>query len=219
MYIFVAVSLRLMGKRQIGDMQPSDLVITLLISDIATIPLQDPSQPIINSIASLLLLVAIEILVSAVAMKSASVGDLLSGKAIIIMHDGKIDIKAMKSVRMTVIDLIEQLRKQGIFDIGQVDSAILEVGGDLSVKLKDKFEPLSPKTLADFNKDKLKNERLCLPVVCDGTRISCFISALGINDKQIEDEAASRGAKVKDVFLMTSDGDKFNTVIIKDDKK
>ena len=106
LYVFVTLGIRLMGKRQIGDMQPNELVITLLISEIAAIPLQDTSQPILNGITAIFMLVILEIVMSVLAMKSMCIRKFMSGKSVVIIKDGIVDQKALQSVRMTVLDLV-----------------------------------------------------------------------------------------------------------------
>ena len=146
MYIFVTIGIRLMGKRQIGDMQPNELVVTLLISEIAAIPLQDTTQPLLNGIVAIFALVIIEILISIICLKSIRFRRLMNGKSIVIIKNGRVDERAMRKVRMTVIDLIELLRDREVFDLNTVDFAVLEVNGSLSVMLKPEHQPLTPKT-------------------------------------------------------------------------
>ena len=136
LYVAVTFGIRLMGKRQIGDMQPNELVVTLLISEIAAIPLQDTDQPILAGLAAIFMLVILEIIVSVLAMKSFFVRKLVSGKSVVIIKNGVLDQHAMRSVRMTILDLVELLRGQDVFDISDVAYAVLEVNGDLSVLLK-----------------------------------------------------------------------------------
>ena len=119
-YVFVTLGIRLMGKRQIGDMQPNELAITLLISEIAAIPLQDSSQPVLNGIVAIFMLVIIEIFISVLAMKSLKIRKLMSGNSAVIIKNGVIDQQAMKKVRLTVIDLVELLRGQNIFKIENI---------------------------------------------------------------------------------------------------
>ena len=95
LYIILTLGIRLMGKRQIGDMQPNELVVTLVISEIAAIPLQDTDQPILNGICSIFVLVVLEILLSVLAMKNMAVRRLISGQSVIIIRDGVIDQTAM----------------------------------------------------------------------------------------------------------------------------
>ena len=144
-FIFVTLAIRIMGKRQIGDMQPNELVITILLSEIAAIPLQDTTQPLLNGIIAILVLVVLEVLISVLALKSNWVRKIMNGQSVVIIKNGVIDQIAMKKVRMTVLDLIEQLRIQNVFDISTVAFAVLEVNGELSVLLKSKHQPATVK--------------------------------------------------------------------------
>ena len=188
-----------MGKRQIGDLQPSELVITLLISEIAAIPLQDTSQPILNGITSIFVLVILEIFISLLTLKSQKIRQLLSGKSVVVIKNGVIDQKAMKSVRMTVLDLIELLRTQNVFDIEKVAFAVLEVNGELSVLLKSSEQNV---TVNDLNINKQK-EYLQLPVISDGVIMTESLKSLNITYKDLKE--ILKGIPVSDVFLMTLD--------------
>ena len=108
LYIAVTIAIRLMGKRQIGDMQPNELVVTLLISEIAAIPLQDTEQPVFVGIAAIFMLVFLEIIISILTLKSFFVRKIFSGKSVIIIKNGVIDQQAMRDVRMTVVDVISK---------------------------------------------------------------------------------------------------------------
>ena len=209
MYFFVTLAIRLMGKRQIGDMQPNELVITLLISEIAAIPLQDTSQPILNGIIAIFCLVILEIIISVAALKSFKIRKLLSGQSVVIIKNGLVDEKAMKSVRMTTLDLIEQLRQNGVFNLEDVQYAILEVNGNLSVLQKADKQNLTP---ADM-KIKKKNAVLALPVICDGLIIEESLSSLQINKSKIYEILKKENRTLSSVFLMTLDRNgKYNIV-------
>lgn len=198
-----------MGKRQIGDMQPNELVITLLISEIAAIPLQDTTQPILNGVIAIFILVILEIILSVSAMKSFSVRKLLSGQSVVIIKNGLIDEAAMRRVRMTMLDLIEQLRQNGIFNIDDVAYAILEVNGNLSILQKASRLPATPKDLSL----KVSPSALSLPVICDGKIISESLSALRQDDKKIFKILKEEQISVDEVFLMMLDRDgKYNIV-------
>lgn len=201
LYIVVIISIRLMGKRQIGDMQPSELVITLLISEIAAMPLQDTDQPILFGVSAIFTIVVIEILMSILALKSFFVRKMLSGKSAILIKDGIIDQKELKKVRMTVLDLVEMLRGQQVFDIATVSFAVLETGGSLSVLLKSKEQPA---TVGDLKVQKGPAE-LPLPVISDGKILAESLKALGIDEGTVTVKLAKRGIKPKNVFLMTLD--------------
>lgn len=208
-YILVTFGIRLMGKRQIGDMQPNELVVTLLISEIAAIPLQDMEQPVFIGVLAIFSLVIIEIFISVLSMKSYSVRKLINGKSVIVIKDGVIDQKAMKSVRMTVLDLVELLRSQEIFDISTVSFAVLEVNGSLSVLLKSSAKPVTAKDLDLPPEDT----SLPLPVISDGMIIEQSLQFLQISKKRLEKTLNKNKIKAKDVFLMMMDSDGKENII------
>lgn len=208
-YVAVTLAIRLMGKRQIGDMQPSELVITLLISEIAAIPLQDKNQPVINGIVAVFLLVVLEICVSALTLKSFAIRKLLSGKSVVIIKNGTVDRQAMRDVRMTVLDLIELLRGQNVFNIEDVNFAVLEANGNLSVLLKGKKQTATAEDL----KIKNKSDALPLPVISDGQIVSESLDALAINRNDIIGILNKNNQNIGDVFIMTLDRDgKYNII-------
>lgn len=211
LYIVVTLAIRLMGKRQIGDMQPNELVITLLISEIAAMPLQDTNQPMFMGLAAIFVLVFLEIVISILAMKSFSVRKMLNGKSVIIIKNGVIDQQAMRNVRMTVIDLIEQLRAQNVFNIADVDFAVLEVNGNLSVLLKKDAQPLSVKDV-ELN---LPDDSLPLPVISDGKIIYQSLRALETSKEKINKLLKHKCTSVKQIFLMTLDRNGNHTIIKK----
>ncbi len=201
LYIFVTLGIRLMGKRQVGEMQPNELVVTLLISEIAAIPLQDTSQPILDGVVAIFMLVILEIIVSVLAMKSMTVRKLMNGKSAVIIKNGVIDQNAMRQVRMTVLDLVELLRGQNVFDISTVAFAVLEVNGNLSVLLKSSEQTV---TAGDLNIDNGK-AALPLPVISDGKIIKESLRALETDESKIKEKVAANKTDIKQVFLMTMD--------------
>ena len=184
-----------MGKRQIGDMQPNELVVTLLISEIAAIPLQDTNQPVIDGIVAIFILIILEIVMSVLALKS------MKRNSVVIIKNGEIDQHAMKKVRLTILDLIELLRGQDVFDISDVAFAVLEVNGDLSVLLKTDKQNL---TAEDMNIKK-NEEGLQLPVISDGKIIKESLTALEITEEKVMKKIKSKKLEINDVFLMTLD--------------
>ena len=215
LYLLVIVALRLMGKRQIGDMQPSELVITLLISEIAAIPLQDINQPVASGIIAILMLVVLEILLSVLGMKSFFIRKALSGRSAVIIKNGEIDQHAMRRVRLTVIDLIELLRGQSVFDISTVAYAVLEVNGNLSVLLKGDARQV---TAGDVGIEP-SPDGLPLPVISDGKIVDESLQSLQLERKDLKKRLSRSGLREQDVFLMTLD--RFGngeTVVKREDK-
>ena len=202
-----------MGKKQIGEMQPNELVITLLISEIAAIPLQDTAKPILDGVTAIFMLIILEILMSVFCLKFMKIRKLMNGNSVVIIKNGVIDQKAMKKVRMTVLDLVEQLRVENVFDISTVAFAVLEVNGNLSVLLKKSEQPATVKDL----RIKTEPEALPLPVITDGKIIEESLNALGISQNQLERKLKANQTQVKDVFLMTLDRyDNINLVKMRD---
>ena len=215
LYMFVTVGIRLMGKRQIGEMQPNELVVTLLISEIAAIPLQDTSQPILNGAVAIFMLVIIEIIISVISMKSLAVRKLMNGKSAVIIKNGVIDQNVMRQVRMTVLDLVELLRGQNVFDISTVAFAVLEVNGNLSVLLKSSEQTV---TVGDIEAQK-PPAALQLPVISDGKIIDESLTALETSECEIIKKVKKNGMKIENVFLMTMDRNgKYNLIKMRDKK-
>lgn len=200
-YLVITIAIRLMGKRQIGDMQPNELVVTLLISELAAIPLQDMDQPILSGISAIVFLVIIEILVSVASLKSFFVRKIINGQSVVIIKNGAVDQKAMQDVRMTVLDLVELLRGQEVFDISQVAFAVLEVNGELSVLLKNDEKPVTKKDAGI----KSEADALPLPVITDGKIVKESLKALEISNKNITDRLKKKKLTPENVFLMTLD--------------
>lgn len=215
LYLILTLGIRLMGKRQIGDMQPNELVVTLLISEIAAIPLQDTGQPILNGISSIFVLVILEIIISVSAMKNLTIRRLLSGQSVVIIKNGIIDQSAMKKVRMTILDLVELLRGQNVFNLEDVAFAVLEVNGDLSVLLKSQKQTV---TVGDMS---LKSEKttMPLPVISDGKIISETLENLNISRNELMKILKQQSVNLKDVFLLTLDRNKKVCLVKKSDNK
>jgi len=209
LYVLVVFSMRVMGKRRIGDMQPSDLVVTLLISEIAAIPIQDPSNPLLIAIISVLVLVVLEIIMSVLSMKSVFINALTNGNSVMVIKDGRIDQRNMKKLRITVQDLVELLRMQGIFDISEVEYAVLESNGSLSVMQKSKFQPAR---IGDVRKEPPKCRYPSL-VISDGKVLRQGLEVIGKTKSDVYDILNSKRISKENVFIMTLDA-KGNTVII-----
>ena len=153
LYLLVVIGLRIMGKRQIGEMQPSELVVAIMISDLATIPMQEVGIPIFYGVIPIFTLIIMEILLSQLSLKSKKFRRIMTGKPNVIIHNGKVIDDEMKKIRFNMDDLNEQLRIQGYTGIKDINFAILETNGQLSIIPKPKnkqstvedLENLAPK--------------------------------------------------------------------------
>ena len=133
LYIAVMIALRIMGKRQIGEMQPFEIVVTLMISDLAVIPMQDSGAPLLRGIIPIFTLVVMEVLMSFVVLKSKKSRAMFVGRPSVVIRNGKPCMEELTNLRFSLEDLKEEVRKQGIKDIKDVDIAILETDGGFSV--------------------------------------------------------------------------------------
>ncbi|MBR3737556.1 MAG: DUF421 domain-containing protein [Eubacterium sp.] len=136
-YLLVVVAVRIMGKRQLGELNPHEFVITILISAVATIPIQESSIPLSYSALPILIFVSFEILESAISMKSEKFRKIIDGKPIAIIKNGKLQQQELRRLRFTVEDLNEALRQKDVFDINEVENAVVETNGSLSVEKKE----------------------------------------------------------------------------------
>ncbi len=196
-----------MGKRQIGDMQPNELIVTLLISELVAICIQDLGQPISLSMVSIFILVFLEILVSFITMKFPKVKRIFSGEPITIIDDGKINQKNMERLRMSSLDLMQLLRNQGVFDINDVYCAVMEVNGSLSIQLKTECQPIT--------KQEPQNSLPYL-VISDGKIINGALKDLGINKNQLTEKVNGMGLALNDIYFMTLDSCDKSVVVKKD---
>ena len=199
MYAIIILMIRLMGKRQIAQLQPSELVITILISEIASEPVQNNNVPIIKTLVSIFALVAFEVLNSAIGLKSNKFRTLMQGHSVIVIRNGKIEKQALKELRMTVGDLISALRQKDVFDISKVNYAVFETNGQISVLMKPEFENA---TAGDVHKTA-KNSGMPFAVICDGKIIEDTVSQSGIEMKKIENAIKKSKVPLEEILLMT----------------
>ena len=133
LYILVIVSMRIMGKRQIGELQPSELVVAIMISDLAAVPMQTIDIPLLTGVVPVLTLLVAEITMSFMSLKSRKARKYITGEPSIIVDRGHINEKELEKARLTINDLMEELRLSGYPDVSKVDMAILETNGEISI--------------------------------------------------------------------------------------
>ena len=200
--VFIII-IRLMGKRQVGQLQLSELVTTFLVSELAVLPIQSPDLPIHRAIIPMLFLLLIEILVSFAVIKSPFIQKLFYGNPSIIIMKGKINQKELRKLRIGISELLEELRIKNVFDISQVEYAILEQNGQLAVFLKEEHQAL---TIGDVNKDVLSNntgDELSHAVVLDGKINESNLKLISKDKNWVIAQLSERGLKLKSIFLMT----------------
>ena len=212
LYIFVIAIMRLMGKRQIGELQPTELVVTLLLSEIIAIPMQDNDISLVSAIVPVLVLVGFEILISVISLKSVKIRNLMQGNSIIIIRDGKLDLKKIKELRFTIDDILEALRQKDIFDISKVQYAVVETNGTISVMLKPQFEPVTREDLSI----KTIDSGIPCAVIVDGRIIKTDFDNCNMTMERLKKIIKKDKINVDKTLLMTIDKKGNKTVIGKD---
>lgn len=200
-YSMLTVAIRFMGKRQIGELQPGELVITMVLSEVATMPLQDDKFPVLSGISLVFLFVTLELLSSFLAMKFRPYRTLIQGHSVLIIKDGHLLKENLSMIRYSTDDLIEALRLKDVFDISQVQYAYIETNGSVSVRLKKSDEPVTPK---DLNVPCRENSLPCL-VISDGKVINRDFSLCGMTPEKLDKILKKNNLTVSEVFLMTAD--------------
>ncbi len=212
LYLLIIIAVRLMGKRQIGELQPSELVITILVSNIATLPIEDVSVPMIMGIVPIFTLVCLDVFMSQLSLWSRRVRKLFSGEPKIIIKGGKVDEKVMRSLRFTVDDLMESLRSCSVFDISTVQLAVVETTGKISVFQKQTEQPPACSQLGLSPACKDPPEL----IISDGEVSSAALRAVGKDKKWLDTELGRRALSAEGVFILTADRDGVCTVIKKE---
>ncbi|WP_080693371.1 DUF421 domain-containing protein [Ruminococcus flavefaciens] len=201
LYVLVIFAVRLMGKRQLGELQPSELVITILVSNIATLPIEDVNIPIIVGVTPILSLVCFEVMVSWINLRLPELRRLISGSPKIIIRNGCIERDIMRELRFSVDDLLMALRSKDIFDIGEVQYAIVETTGSVSVMKK---QPLDTPTRKDMKIAAECSEPPVL-IIADGKFIPQAMESVKLSKAAVEMLLSANKMVVNDVFIMTAD--------------
>ena len=202
LYLLIIAGIRLMGKRQVGELEPSELVLALIIADLAAVPMQDFGIPLLAGIIPIFTLLCVTMILSVLTMKSIRFRALICGRPSVIVADGKLRQREMNRNRFTVDELMEELRMQGVSDLTTVKYAILETNGRVSVLLKAEEMPVTAKQM------ELHPQDPGLPVILinDGRLITHNLKGRGLDDvwlkKQLE---AHHVRRPEQVFLLTVD--------------
>lgn len=202
-YIFIVLAVKIMGKRQIGQLKPHELIITFLVSQIASQPLQDNSIPLVNALMPILLLVSFEIVVSVISMKSIRFRDFVQGKPIFVMRDGEIKEDALRRLRLTGDDLIDAMRQKDVFDLATVKDAVMETNGTISVLQRTENTPPDAQTLGVQTQDG----GCPVVIVLDGKPVPEYFFKNKIRESEIDLVVASLGIPMEDLLVLTIDNE------------
>ena len=182
LYLAVICAVRLMGKRQLGEMDPAELVVTILVSDLAAVPMQDLGIPLFFGLVPIAALVVLEVLLSTLSLKSRLFRRLLNGQPAIIIRKGRLDLEKLRQLRLTTEDLVVALRKQSVTSVEDVKYGVIEPDGTLTVVLYPPQQPVTAEMLHLAPKDI----GLPLVVISDGQLVERSLSLLQLDRKNIE---------------------------------
>ncbi len=201
LYILLIVSVRLMGKRQVGQMEPSEFVVTMLVANLASIPMQDEGIPLFTGLIPILTVLGLELVLSAMSMKSILVRKWLCGKPVILMENGHILQDNLRRTRITIDELMGHLRLNEVLELDTVQYAILETNGSLSVFLKAGEKPATARE-AGIQAEK---EYLPVTVVEDGKVLKKNLSLVNKDEKWVDKVLKSKNSTIKETFVLTVD--------------
>lgn len=202
LYVAVICAMRLMGKRQIGELEPSELVITILISELAAIPMQDLGVPLTAGLIPIGVLVSIEIIISFLCLKSRRLRRVVNGRAAVLIYNGKVDEGKLHDLRITTDEIIEALRQNNIQSVADVKYGVLEPNGQLSYVLKPDAQPVTAGLMG------LQPPETGVPflVVTDGKPVLGNLRRLNLTLDDLEKRIKkAHVSSMKDIFLMTLD--------------
>ena len=202
LYIIVLLVMRLMGKREISQMQPFELAISIMIADLASIPMTEIGIPIFNGIVPILGLLLMHLMISVMNIKSINLRKFICGKPSILIYRGKIDEKVLKKERFTINELQERLRRNNIFNLGDVEYAILETSGEVTVIQKPEKRGTTPE---DFQIIP-EYEGIPYDLVIDGKILHENLEKLGKNEKWLEKQLVPFKMKPEEALVVTIDG-------------
>ncbi len=198
-YLIVIIAMRFMGKKQLGELQPSELVSTILISNLASIAIENPEFPLFSGIAPLLIIICLEIIISSYCVNSKKLSKLVSGSPRIIIKNGVINQKLLNELRFSVDDLLASLRTKEIFELSEVDFAIIETNGTINAKKKFEYDTVANNSF-DFDKPKAKMPSIC--IIAHGSIDEENMKHCNINYDFINNLCKQNNCEVKDVLLL-----------------
>lgn len=216
MYAFVIMAIRLMGKRQIGELEASELVVTIIISEIAAMPITNIEVPLSTNIIAMLILVILEVLMSFLAFKSPGIRSLLYGRPSVFYQDGKLNQDEMLRQRFNIADIMEEIRSNGVCNLAEVEHIVMETNGNVSVILKSEHSPVTPKQL----NIQTETVRMSYIIIDNGTVIKSCMKRLGLNDEWLKSKLKEHGLKsASEVFYLGFEKGTDEIILIKKQKE
>lgn len=200
-YVILIATMRIMGKRQLGELEISELVTTLLISEIASLPIVDQDIPVLHAIIPLVTILTLEVILSVILLKIPRLKNLASARPSVLIRHGKIDQGEMRRIRISIDELISEIRQSGLGSIAQVDYAILEQNGKISIIPRKSAQPPDA---AALGLDPQENGIVHV-LVADGVINQYNMKLFSFTDKRLEQELQKRRKKLADIFFLGID--------------
>ncbi len=202
LYLLVLIVMRLMGKREIGQLQPFELAIAIMIADLASIPMTEVGIPIFNGIIPILGLLVMHLIISIINLKSMKAREIICGKPSILIYRGKIDEKTLKKERFTINELQERLRGNNVVNLGDVEYAILETSGEVTVIQK----PEKRNTIPEDFQIQPEYEGIPYDLVIDGKIMEKNLKMIGKNKEWLKKQVEKFKMKPEEALVVTIDG-------------
>jgi uncharacterized membrane protein YcaP (DUF421 family) len=217
LYLLLILGLRLTGKRQIGELEPVELVLTMLLSDLASVPMQDFNIPLLHGGVPIVTLLSLSTLLSYGSLRSVRLRRLICGEPALIIHNGRVLQTAMRRNRLTLDELLEELRGQGITDMKTVKHAVLETSGKLSVLLYPDQQPATPKQIGLQVKDDMY---LPTVIINDGRLMKDNLTRRGFDDKWLQKQLTQHQAHTPSaIFYLSVDDEGTVLCLPKEEQK
>ena len=202
MYSVLLLTIRLLGKRQLGEMEPSEFVVSMLLANLATIPMEEPDTPVFHGILPIVLVFGAERLIAYISLRSVGIRKFFCGKPVILIENGEISVENLRKTRVNLDELTMHLREKDIFDLSTVKFAILETNGQISTLLYGKDQPPTARDLGT----KVKENQLPITLISDGCIMEENLSIAGKDLSWLRRELQKRNCELNNVFLLTIDG-------------
>lgn len=199
LYLALILAVRLMGKRQIGQLEPTEFVVAILIADLASVPMQDEGIPLLSGLIPILVVLALELLLSVLVYRSIPLRRFFCGKPVILMENGKLRQADLKKTRVNPDELVEFLRLQGITDLSTVQYAILETNGSISALLYPKYQPASAKDAGV----QASPQELPVTLISGGRLLRENLALSGRTEVWVREQLRNYNCTVRDVYLLT----------------
>lgn len=211
MYVVVVGALRIMGKRQIGELEASELVVTIIISDIAAMPITNTDVPIIANAIGILMLMVLEVLLSFLAFKNPVARKFMYGSPSTFFKNGKFNQKEMERQRFNVADIMEEVRGNGVTSLDEVEYIVMETNGKVSIILKSEHSPITPMQI-NMKADAV---RMSYIIIDNGNIIRGCMDVLGLSDEWLKNQLKDKGLRsAKEVFFLSFEQNTGKTVLI-----